>query len=227
MTLWEEAPRPGGRWSWLQRGYISERLRTLRELGVAVETGKQVSSQAAAALGAEAVLVTPRATPARPAIPGSDGDRCLLSGEVLDGKRQVSGRVAVLGTGNTGCEVAHLLSRRGAPVTLVGDEPVGLGVEPSTGKVLVQEFRERGVVFLTGVEVTGIEKGAVSYRDAQGNPAMLEVDWVVLAGEAQPTEELPQELASLGVELHPLPYCGQPRMALRAGREGAEVARQI
>ncbi|MEE9202302.1 MAG: FAD-dependent oxidoreductase [Dehalococcoidia bacterium] len=227
VTLWEEAPRPGGRWSWLQRGYIGERMRTLRELGVAVEMGKPVSSQAVAALGAGTILATPRAAPVRPTIPGSDGDHCLLAGEVLDEKQQPTGRVAVLGIGNTGCEVAHLLSRRGVPVTLMGDGPVGHGLDPATGKVLVQEFQERGGRLLTGVQVTSIEKGTVSYRDAQGNPATVEADWVVLAGEAQPTDELPRELASLGVEVRPLPYCGQPRMALRAGREGADIARQI
>ncbi|MDP7469767.1 MAG: FAD-dependent oxidoreductase, partial [Dehalococcoidia bacterium] len=61
VTLWEEASRPGGRWSWLQRGYIGERMKEFKNLGVTVELGKEVSSRAANELGPEIILVTPRA----------------------------------------------------------------------------------------------------------------------------------------------------------------------
>ena len=150
-----------------------------------------------------------------------------MAEQVLEGKKEVSGRAAVLGTGNTGCEVAHFLLNRGLTVTLVGDEPMGQGLEPSTGKVLARQFQERGVKAITGVQVASIEKGTVRYRDAEGRAGALQADWVVLAGEAQPSDELETGLGSLRLEVRPLPYCGQPRLALRAGREGAETARQI
>jgi len=228
VTLWEEAPRAGGRWSWLQRGYIAERLKTLRELGVRVEMGKEASPRGVAALGAEAVLVIPRAAPVRPSVPGSDSEHCLFAHEVLEGTRSVSGRVAVLGLGNTACEVAHFLSGRGVAVMLMGEEgPAGHGLDPATGKVLIQELLRRGVEFLTGVRVTSLEGGMVHHVDSQGKPASTKVDWVVLAGEVQTGDDLARELAALGVEVHPLPYCDQPRLALRAGLEGVEIARQL
>jgi 2,4-dienoyl-CoA reductase-like NADH-dependent reductase (Old Yellow Enzyme family)/thioredoxin reductase len=227
VTLWEEASRTGGRWSWLQRGYIGERMKELKNMGVTVELGKEVSSPAATALGPDAILVTPRAKQLRPDIPGCDGDHCLLATELLDRKRKVTGRVAVLGTGNTGCEVTHLLSRQGVSVTMLGEQAAGNGVEPATGKVLVQLFEEQEVQVLSGVQVTAIETGTVRFQDKDGSPGTVGADWVVLAMEEQPVEEVPPALASLGAEVHTLPFCGQPRQALRAGRDGAEVARSI
>ncbi len=228
VTLWEEAPQLGGRWSWLIRGCIAERVKVLKGLGVKLELGWSVTAQTVAAMQPDVVLVTPRAVPPPLSITVAEGENVVWADEVLDGTRQVSGKVAVIGTGNVGCEVAHFLSRRRVEVTLVGgDGMVGYGLARATAKVLVGQLSHRGVQFRTGVSVRGIQEGRVLYQDSLGHGSVLEADVFVLAQPAQPSTELAEELEKLGLEVHSLPYCDQPGYAMRAVRVGASIARQI
>jgi len=156
------------------------------------------------------------------------GENVVWADEILDGRRQVSGKVAVIGSGNVGCEVAYFLSRQGAAVTVIGDGgKVGYGLDPGTAVVLVEQLGQRGVQFRTGVSVWGIQEGRVLYQDSQGHGVVMEADVFVLAQPAEPTTELVEELEKLGLEVHSLPYCDQPGYALRAVRIGASIARQV
>ena len=228
VTLWEEAPQLGGRWSWLIKGYITEAVKVLKKLGVKLELGKSVTPEAVAAMQPDVVLVTPRAVPPSLSIAVGEGENVVWADGVLDGRRQVSGKVVVIGTGNVGCEVAHFLSRRGVAVTAIGgDGMVGHGLDPGTATVLMEQLSQQGVQFRTGVSVRGIQERRVLYQDSQGHGAVMEADAFVLAQPAQPSTELAAELEELGLEVHSLPYCDQPGYAMRAIRVGASIARQL
>ena len=228
VTLWDEASQLGGRWSWLIRGCIAKRVKVLKELGVKLELGRPAIIKEVAAMQPDVVLVTPRTVLPPLSIAVGEGVDTVWADEVLDGGREVSGKVAVIGTGNVGCEVAHFLSRRGIAVTLIGDtERVGYGLDKSITNALVEQLGQHGVHFRTRLNVGGIQENRVLCQDSQGRGVVVEADVFVLAQPAQPSAELAVELKKLGLEVHSLPYCDQPSYAIRAIRLGASIARQI
>jgi len=228
VTLWEEAPQPGGRWSWLIKGYITEAVKVLKMLGVKLELSKLITSEAVAAMQPDVVLVTPRVVPPQLAITVAEGENVVWAEEVLEGKRQVSGKVIVIGSNNIGCEVAYFLSHQGASVTVIGDgSMVGYGLNSTVAAVLVEQLKQRGVQFYTGVSVRGIQERRVLYQDSQGHGAVMEADAFIITQPAQPTTQLAEELENLGLEVYSLPYCDQPGYTRRAIRVGASIARQL
>ena len=101
--------------------------------------------------------------------PGSLVDRSLPGAErtlaakpldefiaALDGRRL--GRVAIIGAGAAGAELAMALGHRGAPVTLYSDRPTLAG--PAGDRVALA-LRRSGVDFRPGMAVTSVEAGPV------------------------------------------------------------------
>jgi 2,4-dienoyl-CoA reductase-like NADH-dependent reductase (Old Yellow Enzyme family)/thioredoxin reductase len=228
ITLWEEAPQLGGRWSWLIKGYITEAVKVLKILGVKIELGKAVTPQIVATLKPDAVLVTPQAISPKPSIMVAEGENVFWADDVLDGKLKVSGKVVVIGNNNIGCEVANSINRQGAMVTVIGDSSIiGYGLNPMVSAVLVEQLKQRGVQFCTGFHVKGIQEGRVLYQDSQGHGAVIKADTFVIAQSTQTTKQMIEDLEKIGLAVHELPYCDQPGFVRRAIRIGASVARQL
>ena len=68
----------------------------------------------------------------------------------------------VVGGGYIGIEVAETFARRGLVTTLVtrGPEPLSGSFEPEMGALVRQALEKAGVTVVTGVEVSGLERGA-------------------------------------------------------------------
>lgn len=229
VTLWDESSKLGGRWSWLIGGYIIEAVKVLKRLGVKLELGRLVTPKKVIAMKPDVVLVTPRTIRLPLSISVAQGENVIWADEVLDGSRQVSGRVVVIGTGNVGCEVAYFLSRLGITTTVIGDaENVGYGLDPkSAATVVLDQLLKKGVQFRTGFSVKAIQEQRICYQDSQGHGSIMEADAFIIAQPAQPTTELYDELKKIGTEVYSLPYCDQPGYVLRAVRMGTSMARQI
>jgi 3-phenylpropionate/trans-cinnamate dioxygenase ferredoxin reductase component len=97
-------------------------------------------------------------------------------------------RVAVIGGGFIGSEIAAALSLSGCTVTMVFPEPgIGARIFPaSLSASLNEDYRARGVELLTGASVTGIGRGRVSLADGR----TLEADAVVAGIGIVPNTEL-------------------------------------
>lgn len=228
VTLWEEASTPAGRWSFLLHRYVRQQLKELHQLGVRVELNKWADPQTVTELNPQVVLATPPPVFTLPAIPGIERQEVVLAQSVLEGKARLGGRVVVWGGDSRGCEVALHLSRRGAQITVLESGNIlGYGLDPATSKVLVERLRHQGVGFLSGVQVVEIRPGAVACRDSQGRELEVPADAVVLAQGEGAAEALPEWITALPVDVHPLPYCGEPRNAVRAAQAGASLARQL
>jgi NADPH-dependent 2,4-dienoyl-CoA reductase/sulfur reductase-like enzyme len=228
VELWDDAPALGGHWSWLIRGFITERRKLLRELGVKLRLGQPISAYTVAATRPDVVLVTPKAIQVPPTIPIAEGNSVVRADEVLDGTAQTSGKVAVIGTNNVGCEVAYVLSRRGVPVILIGEgERIGYGLVRSVATNLTEILGRRKVQIRTGITVRGIQDGRVLCQDRHGHGLVIQAGTFVLALPSQPSTELATELEESGLEVRLLPYCGEPSYVTNAIRIAATIARQI
>ena len=141
----------------------------------------------------DALLLATGATPVAPQVSGFDQApiRTLRSEE--DAKRlfqdtRSSRRVAVVGTGFIGLEVAAALRRRHIDVHVIGRDTLPLrNVLGSEIARLVKATHEKqGVIFHMGTEPTGFDRGALTLSDG----TRIAVDLVVVGVGVAPRSEL-------------------------------------
>jgi NADPH-dependent 2,4-dienoyl-CoA reductase/sulfur reductase-like enzyme len=146
---------------------------------------------------------TPRTLPRQPGAPALAGihtlrslDDCLAIARDLD-----SGpRVAVVGAGFIGAEVAATCRQRGLEVTLIEPMPVPFGptLGEDVGRALCAEHADQGVELRIGVGVTGFEGGERVERVLLGDGESVDADVVVVGIGVFPETRW---LESSGIEL--------------------------
>ncbi|WP_026918129.1 NAD(P)/FAD-dependent oxidoreductase [Gordonia shandongensis] len=151
------------------------------------------------------VLATGSAS-ARPPIPGSDADgvhylRTLDEATALRDRLHAGARLAVIGAGWIGLEVAASARGRGAEVAVVeaADQPLRAALGPELGAVFADLHREHGVDLRLGtrVESIGVDSGrAVGVDLADGT--RIDADTVLVAVGAAPRIDL-AEAAGLDI----------------------------
>ena len=113
-------------------------------LGVGVELNHAASADelnafdaAVVAVGAHDFLIP---------VPGADSDKVVSSWDVLSGKAEVSGRVAVIGGGLVGTETAEFLLERGCKVSVVEMlDKIAAGESDTILPLIMADFEENGV----------------------------------------------------------------------------------
>jgi pyruvate/2-oxoglutarate dehydrogenase complex dihydrolipoamide dehydrogenase (E3) component len=195
-------------------GRVMERMRRLRAELSAKDSARRFQNE----LGVDAFMSEARftgvdtvdqtlrfrkaciATGARAAAPPIHGlaEAGYLTNEIVFSLTELPRRIAVLGAGPIGCELAQALRRFGAEVTLLERGPHILPREDEDAARLVEQaIRRDGVWLLTKAAVRGIEcRGdeKVLTIDQSGAPAELVVD-AILVG----TSRLPN-ITGLGLE---------------------------
>ncbi|GAB6043943.1 FAD-dependent oxidoreductase [Endothiovibrio diazotrophicus] len=108
-------------------------------------------------LTTRAIVVATGARPAVPPLPGLEGSGYLTS-DTLWGLRERPARLAVLGGGPIGCELAQCFQRLGSQVTLIQRGPRLLPKEdPEFSAQLRERFEAEGMRVLTGHAARRIE----------------------------------------------------------------------
>jgi 2,4-dienoyl-CoA reductase (NADPH2) len=255
VSLFEAAQRLGGQFRMACRipgkedfaatgEYFADEL---GRLGVSVTLGARVDAVALA--GYDAVVVATGVVPRRVPLPGAELPHVFSYAELLlaDQPRALVGeRVAIVGAGGIGTDVAHLLSlgdesfyeRYGlvppvavggqkCPPTSTASRPeqitlmrragrIGDGVGASTRWVVVQELQRAGVELLTGVEYERIERGAVVIS-VEGEERRIAADTVVIAAGQEPERSLTEALSASG-QVHVVIGGAADASGLDAGR---------
>lgn len=158
-------------------------------------------------IGAGRFVVATGSAPVVPPVEGLRDLRPLTSDTIWD-LPSLPGRLAVLGGGAIGCELAQAFRRLGADVTLVeAEERVLAKDEPEVGEVVQRVFEREGIVLRLGSEVVkaelldirGATSGAARLHLEHGEP--VEADAVLVAiGRRAVTEGLDLEAAGVEVD---------------------------
>ncbi len=123
-------------------------------------------------------------------LPGIEiGPRVMTSDEVLR-IEEIPGRVAVLGGGVIGVELASVMAGLGAQVTVVEAlDRLVAAEEPSISKIVERTFRKRGITTVTGARVAGVDTTdeRATVRLEGGDP--IEVDLVIVSVGRGPRSE--------------------------------------
>ena len=113
-------------------------------LGVSVELNHAASADELNAFDAAVVAVG--AHDFRIPVPGADSDKVVSSWDVLAGKAEVSGRVAVIGGGLVGTETVEFLLERGCKVSVVEMlDKIAAGESDTILPLIMADFEENGV----------------------------------------------------------------------------------
>jgi 2,4-dienoyl-CoA reductase (NADPH2) len=120
VTLLEAAAELGGQFNLARRipgkEDYAETIRYFRArlaaLGVEVRLGHRATAEELAAGGYDRVILATGVTPRDPGIPGLDHPKVMGYAELIEGRRPVGRRVAIVGAGGIGFDVAELLTHR-------------------------------------------------------------------------------------------------------------------
>ncbi|HET9822154.1 MAG TPA: NADPH-dependent 2,4-dienoyl-CoA reductase [Burkholderiaceae bacterium] len=117
VDLYDAAPQIGGQFNLARRipgkEEFAETLRyyarRVERTGVALRLGTRASAESLAAAGYDAVILATGVTPRDPQIPGQDTPGVIGYVDAILGRQPVGPRVAVIGAGGIGFDVAELL----------------------------------------------------------------------------------------------------------------------
>jgi 2,4-dienoyl-CoA reductase (NADPH2) len=126
VVLFEAAPEIGGQFNLARRipgkEEFNETLRYFRRqlelTGVELRLGTRVTAEDLVAGGFDHVVLATGVTPRRPPIPGIDHPSVIYYDELLGGRREAGPRVAIVGAGGIGFDVAEFLSQVGPSASL-------------------------------------------------------------------------------------------------------------
>ena len=141
------------------------------------------------------------ATGGRPVVPSVPGAELGITSDGFFELTEQPKRVAVIGGGYIGVELAGVLSALGSEVTLVAlEERVLERFDPMVSQVLMAEMEKQGIDLKMGFQVTGLaQTGGGIALDAAGGERLDGYDCVIWAvGRAPNTREL--ALEAVGVE---------------------------
>ena len=118
VTLYEAEARIGGQLNLARnvpgKEEFDETLRYYRtrieRLGIDLQLGQRPSAEALAAGGFDEIVIATGVTPRVPDIPGIDHASCVSYVDILNGTRTAGRRVAIIGAGGIGFDVAEFLT---------------------------------------------------------------------------------------------------------------------
>lgn len=234
VSLYERSPRLGGQWKTAcatpaKKDYASlaEHLeRCLREQGVLVRMGVEVTKEKVLEMKPDAVVVATGAAPMGLNVPGATGENVVQGHDVIAGRAPVKGKAVVVGGRFIGMEVAILLAEQGKQVSLVTQAGLGqngIKLEPMTYKALARKLIELRVpLYLHSrvIEITGNAVVMTLGDDIFSLPA----DTVILAVGMRPENKLAQELEGLVPKLYTLGDCVKPKDAATVAVQAGQLA---
>lgn len=193
--------------------------RQVRQSGVAVHLGSELSEAELDRRAPDAVVVATGARPATLPLPGIE--RCLSAWEVLAGKVTAGQRVVVIGGGQVGCETAEYLADQGRSVTILELLPEVAGdMGLRTREPFVQQLIALGVDIITKAMVTSVGEREVAFDRAGLPEKLIDVDGVVLAIGSTADGSLARALTGKTYQVIAVGDCVKARRGLEAIHEG-------
>lgn len=203
--------------------FISEVERQEIDVKLNTEATEEMISE----IGADVVVVATGSLPNKPPIPGVEN--AIESWDLLDGSLTVpeNKKVAIVGGGVVGSEVAHMLVDNNCDVTVLEMLPeICSGLEPIHKGNLTNFLNEKATVHREA-KVEKIESDSITFTTKDGIKSVIEVDMVVLSTGQHPVgNELYDGLINQGIETYKIgdsSSIGNLRSATRAAMELAYI----
>ncbi len=204
--------------------------RQLSKMGVAVHVNSQMTADAIKALGADVVILAQGSQYTVPEIAGLDNKKVVSSYDLLMGDATLGQKVAVVGGGCLGAEIAYdLASNKGKGVVLI-EEKAKIVSDPiiatATWQMLTELVEASAVDVKTGCRALAIDDTGVTV-DEGGRVSVIEADSVVIAAGTSPRKTLYKQLLGCGIELYQVGDCTKAADIRSASAQAYEIAREL
>lgn len=169
--------------------------------GLAAFTSPREVSVGGRGLGARAFVVATGSQPSVPPVPGLAGIG-YLTNETIFGLGELPGRLAVLGGGPVGCELAQAFARLGSQVTVIEAAPRLLpAADPEASQVVAEVFGAEGISVRTGAAAASVKqnKKEVALTLASGEEVTAD-RLLVVTGRRPVTGDLGVEAAGIRLD---------------------------
>lgn len=232
VTLFERSGKLGGQWlaAAVPPGksefttLVIWQKQKLKELKVDVRLNWDSSDIECLKQFSKVVLAT-GGTPIRPCISGVDKPHVMQAIDVLEGKIDTGRKIAVIGGGLVGTEVAIHLAYLGLEVSIIEMmDTIGAALEPSTRHFVDEEFKKYEIKKYVNSKVLEIKDDSVLFEHEGVRTGLTNIDTVVLALGSRPNTEILQNLRNIGIEPEIIGDAKKVRKGLEAVAEGYDVA---
>lgn len=197
------------------------------KLGVDVRLGQKVTPSLISEDKPDAVIVASGAKPIVPSIAGIDRSNVFTFKAVLMNKRELGGKVVIIGGGRVGCEMAEFLATQGKKITILEMlDQIGIDMGQFSKEDLFQRLSEMGVRMEVNAKAREIASDGV-LADVGGKMIQFEADSVVLATGSNSDRELAEQLKGKVGELYVIGDSVEPRRIQDAVHEGYRTGLNI
>ena len=149
--------------------------------GIDVRLNRPLDQELFTEIRPDHVVLAIGSNPVRIPIPGADSEKVHISHDILLGKQKLSGRVAVIGGGLVGIEVAEYLLEEGCEVSIAEMLPKIAGDLGDMRRIPVMEnLEEKHAHLYTEAKCTAIFDNGVEV-EINGERRVIECDSVVMA----------------------------------------------
>ncbi|MCG7427670.1 FAD-dependent oxidoreductase [Helcobacillus sp. ACRRO] len=233
VTLVDSSAEIGGQLAWAARipgkedySLLLDSWRERLARGrVNVRLGRRFTAEDIAGVGADRVALAIGVRPRDPQIPvhPDAGPDVITYADVFAGA-PVGGRVAIVGGGGIGVDVAQLLAERADEVHLLqrSAHKIGSRLGATTGWIHRAALRRGGVIGHTGVTYGAVGADGFSFTDRDGAEQVLDVDTVVLCAGQEAADPVGALGEAIGAEALGAEVIGGARKA-----EGLDLERAI
>jgi 2-enoate reductase len=241
VSLYEKTGRLGGLLNTVGIHSFKKEIKKLNEwyqqelagLDVCVHLNTELSTDAIKFAKPDVVVFSVGSTPILPSLPGIDDSKVTTSVGAITGEKKIGQKVAVIGGGLVGCELAFDYAREGKTVTLVealdsilsAGEPIPL-MNSMMLKDLLAHYK---VNIVTGYKLDAVNaKGVVvAPTKGQGDKKEIEADSVVIAIGFKALPSIAGELYESGIEVYEVGDGRKVGNIKTAIGDAYEVARSI
>lgn len=200
-----------------------------KKLGADIRLSTPFRAELMEEIQPDEVIIATGASPIIPNIPGAHDHNVTRFNDVLSGKVFPTGKVAVLGGGLVGIEVAEYLHERGSEVTIIEmQEEVGRDLGPMRKAAVMDIINKSDMKIWTGTTCLEIKNGTITV-DKEGTEEVLPFDAVVLAAGSKSVvnDEVIQLCTVKRIPHHVIGDAKAVRNALDATAEAADLALSI
>ena len=202
-------------------GFIAWQKKQLEDNHVSIRLNTELTEGIVTAQNPDVVVVATGSTPASPHLPGVERENVVTAHDVLEGKKDVGLRVAVIGGGMIGSETSSHLANHGREVTIVEMLPeIAADVNARSRPFLLKDLAEHNVKMYLNSTVKEVFADALTIERDGREEKIGPFDTVILAVGVEPCNDLRSKLEGKAVQLITIGDALSPRKALEAIREG-------
>lgn len=178
--------------------FVDTQIAEMQEYGIEVHLNTPGTVARIQTLEPYCVVVACGGNQIIPGVPGADRDNVYYIEDVLLGKVQFAGKkIAVIGGGHVGLEVAHYLCADNQVTVVEMQKEVGTSIYRTAKYKLLSLLQENGVEILTQHALAGVGEGTVALKQLPGGETVsVDADIVIMALGNRPDKAYEDKLAA-------------------------------